>query len=66
MPFRTWIVRAAAHVALGAVLGAFFWPLLDGTFSRGEGAYFGAALGLGGQVTWRLAGRREARRESGM
>jgi hypothetical protein len=66
LPFRTWIVRAAALVALSAVLGAFFWPLVDGTTSRGEGAYFGAVLGLGGQVTWRLIGRREARRESGM
>jgi hypothetical protein len=65
LPFRTWIVRAAALVALSAVLGAFFFPLW-GTLSRGEGAYFGGVLQLAGQVTWRLMGRLEARRESGM
>jgi uncharacterized membrane protein len=65
LPFRTWIVRTAALVALTAVLGAFFFPLW-GTFTRGEGAYFGAVLQLAGQVTWRLLGRLEARRESGM
>jgi hypothetical protein len=64
-PFRTWAVRAVALVALSTVIGAFFFPLW-GTLTRGEGAYFGAVLQLGGQVTWRLLGRLEARRESGM
>jgi heme A synthase len=65
LPFRTWIVRTAALVALTAVLGALFSPLW-GEFTRGEGAYYGAVLQLAGQVTWRLLGRLEDRRESGM
>jgi len=60
------MLRAAGWVAVTAVVGAVFLPLVGAPYSRGEAAYFAGLLQLGGQVVWRLLGRMEARREAGI